>query len=607
MSFYPHVPSPSTVPSGRDLETGHGNDKNSNVDRDSVMNMNHSKRYDGSFGRSLPRSSIRVWWLEIICVIGSALCLAANDRPLPSLAMGINLNTIVAVLSGAAKGLLMTPVTEALGQCKWNWFVTRPRSVAWLPWFDSASRSVVSSINLICQIGIGHMATLGAIIYTASVMISLTTQEIVFYKSESRTSGTAAYLRDPTEWDKPSLTGPGPGGAQLSEIDEAFKRGLRYHFELYSRLHDDKINCTSADCNFPSFESISLCFESQNVPGGDLDVRHFEPWRWQESTLSQGALNMADVPSPVNGLNISVPSADLSIVIPTPFRQFQYLVPVNRTPAVQKDQQAYRSGIMGFVFVEAYASNLSSYNPLDHSYNVSVFQVLMFACINTYHLSIMPGSSNLELLSSDFGLRPETVNPRTGPLLQSNGTVHTLHGRTTELIANSFSQYLDIWGYGAMNRPYEGSMLASQFMARASSQSFEGDILDLFSTAIKSLNMVLIGLPRTGHDNVQGTSLAVVTVVAVRWAWLSFLAAEIVLTGVFLGWTIIATSKAGTKVWKTSTMATMLTLDERSRNSIVKYMGGGNDKNSGTPRGHIYLRLVDDQLVYAGNKEASRE
>ncbi|KAM7211026.1 hypothetical protein V8F06_013593 [Rhypophila decipiens] len=122
MSFHPHVPSPSTVPSGRDLETGHGNDENSNVDPDSVMNMNHSKRYDGSFGRSLPRSSIRVWWLEIICVIGSALYLAgltivlrvANGRPLPSLAMGINLNTIVAVLSGAAKGLLMTPVTEAL-------------------------------------------------------------------------------------------------------------------------------------------------------------------------------------------------------------------------------------------------------------------------------------------------------------------------------------------------------------------------------------------------------------------------------------------------------------------------------------------------------------
>ncbi|KAM7211027.1 hypothetical protein V8F06_013594 [Rhypophila decipiens] len=386
---------------------------------------------------------------------------------------------------------------------------------------------------------------------------------------------------------------------------------------------------------------MSLCFESQKISQEQLDVQPFKPWRWQESTLSQGALNMADVPFPLNGLNISVPSADLSIVIPTPFFQFQYLAAVNRTPALQKAHGPYRAGIMGFVFVEAYAG--TSYIPFEYSYNVAVFEVLMSACINTYNLSIMTGSYDLEILSSDFGPRPETDNPSTGPVVcqspgrgsypvcwketqldglhnnsttgtelqsmqvQSNGTIHTLHGRTTKLIANRFSQSLDIWGYGAMDRPYEGSMVASQYMANASTLSFDGFFLGFFSTAIKSLNMVLVGLPHTGHDNVQGASLAVVTVVAIRWAWLSFLAAEIVLAGVFLGWTIIATSKAGAKVWKTSTMAMMLTLDERSRIAIAKYMGDGNDNDSGTPRGHIYLRLVDDQLVYAGNKDGSRE
>lgn len=109
-------------------------------------------------------------------------------------------------------------------------------------------------------------------------------------------------------------------------------------------------------------------------------------------------------------------------------------------------------------------------------------------------------------------------------------------------------------------------------------------------------------MPSTGHENVQGTSMTTVTCVGVRWAWLSLLAAEIALTAFFLVWIIVTSSRAGVKVWKTSTLASMLTIDEHARKAIVQNMGGtSNHRNE--EEGYVSLRLVDDQLVLAGTKK----
>lgn len=99
------------------------------------------------------------------------------------------------------------------------------------------------------------------------------------------------------------------------------------------------------------------------------------------------------------------------------------------------------------------------------------------------------------------------------------------------------------------------------------------------------------------HDDISGTAWATTTVVEVRWAWLSFLVVEILLATSFLVWTIIQTNKMGAKVWKNSTFATMLTLNEEARKAIVNHMG--DDRRPGD--GHVHLRLVDDELIYAGN------
>ena len=70
-----------------------------------------------------------------------------HNRPLPSLPLGVTLNAILAFLTTVTKAALLFPVTESIGQWKWNWF-QQARPLSDFQVFDSASRSVVGSLTM---------------------------------------------------------------------------------------------------------------------------------------------------------------------------------------------------------------------------------------------------------------------------------------------------------------------------------------------------------------------------------------------------------------------------------------------------------------------------
>ena len=65
-----------------------------------------------------------------------------------------------------------------------------------------------------------------------------------------------------------------------------------------------------------------------------------------------------------------------------------------------------------------------------------------------------------------------------------------------------------------------------------------------------------------------GTTLDARTIVRVRWAWFALLAAQLVLTGVFIIGTIIATSSVGLQSVKGSSLATLCVLEDRVRSDL---------------------------------------
>jgi hypothetical protein len=79
---------------------------------------------------SASRNVVKRWLMELISWIISAICMAAiivvlcfyQNQPLPRWPLGLTLNAYISVLAKIASAALLLPVSEALGQLKWNWF-----------------------------------------------------------------------------------------------------------------------------------------------------------------------------------------------------------------------------------------------------------------------------------------------------------------------------------------------------------------------------------------------------------------------------------------------------------------------------------------------------
>lgn len=95
------------------------------------------------------------WLLEILSWCLSALCLAAfiailvyvQNKPSPSWPLSQTLNTLSRVASAA----LILPVSEALGQLKWNWFQKESKTMWDFEIFDNASRGPWGSAFLLVR------------------------------------------------------------------------------------------------------------------------------------------------------------------------------------------------------------------------------------------------------------------------------------------------------------------------------------------------------------------------------------------------------------------------------------------------------------------------
>ena len=71
-----------------------------------------------------------------------------SDKKLPGWPVSFILNLLARIASGA----LLLPVSEALGQLKWNWFHEKSSKKMWdFEIFDNASRGIWGSVLLLIR------------------------------------------------------------------------------------------------------------------------------------------------------------------------------------------------------------------------------------------------------------------------------------------------------------------------------------------------------------------------------------------------------------------------------------------------------------------------
>ncbi|OAL55033.1 hypothetical protein IQ07DRAFT_476272, partial [Pyrenochaeta sp. DS3sAY3a] len=95
------------------------------------------------------------WWKEsVLLLIAISLLVAISSilatytgKPLPKWTIGLNLNTIVALLATILRSSLVMVVEEVLSQAKWTW-QRRIHPISDMLSFDEASRGPLGSLLL---------------------------------------------------------------------------------------------------------------------------------------------------------------------------------------------------------------------------------------------------------------------------------------------------------------------------------------------------------------------------------------------------------------------------------------------------------------------------
>lgn len=99
------------------------------------------------------------WWWELLSLLVSFCCIAAicgmllfhSGKKQPQYVLpGITINAYISVFAAVAKAALILPVSEAIGQLKWNWFQS-DRNLWDFYLFDGASRGPWGSVALLAK------------------------------------------------------------------------------------------------------------------------------------------------------------------------------------------------------------------------------------------------------------------------------------------------------------------------------------------------------------------------------------------------------------------------------------------------------------------------
>ena len=134
---------------------------------------------------------LKRWLLELVSWLFSAVCMAAvigvliglQDKPLSEWKLadktGLTLNTYISILSKMAGAALILPVSEALGQLKWSWFLEHSKQMWDFEIFDNASRGPWGSLLLLIRTKGRALAAVGALIMLCSLALDPFFQQVV--------------------------------------------------------------------------------------------------------------------------------------------------------------------------------------------------------------------------------------------------------------------------------------------------------------------------------------------------------------------------------------------------------------------------------------------
>lgn len=231
---------------------------------------------------SASRNVVKRWLLEIISWLLSALCMSAiivllffqQNKSVPKhWPMNITLNVYIAILSKVASASLMLPVSEALGQLKWNWFQGRSKKMWDFELFDNASRGPWGSLMLLIHTKGTTLAALGAAITIFTMAMDPFFQQVVRYPQRTMLQSQKSSIPRVTHYE-PHFTKILSNNTEIINPDLDISATLdKFFFDFgapqlkvgNATRAEIPLSCPTSDCTWEPYQTLGVCSECTDV------------------------------------------------------------------------------------------------------------------------------------------------------------------------------------------------------------------------------------------------------------------------------------------------------------------------------------------------------
>ncbi|EXJ73220.1 uncharacterized protein A1O5_02980 [Cladophialophora psammophila CBS 110553] len=527
--------------------------------------------------------------LLCICILSAiaAILFVYDNRPVPDLPDGLTINAIVSLLAGFAKAALLAVLASAIRQEKWLWFIGKPRPLNTVDAFEEASRGPYGSVLLILSRRGSLRALLAASVTVLALGFEPFLQQVLnTVVRDTAISSQPASIRTPTSYNESVIGNLGGSGLSLSALIGAFGGA--------AGAIPNPI-CPSGNCTWPAYNTLAMCTMCKDMTdkvklGGDVYkinlTSHFEQFSQSNRTSSSTTWTPTYSFPHGNAVDVSV-SLDLSLASAVQwFVSYPRRVvwPLNIDPAPDShwgkswDNKSY-AGIASPLFAMGYL-DINTTSSFDQLVVQGATECAFTPCVRTMDTAVRSGTTISNAAATDYGAIIINQNQPDGRILtgwntEVNGTNYFAYdagnddaqGRAFLLIqalrialeGNTTYSYGGYWYSDPaqqgdiFNFSSTGFSQVSGPWSSAGQQAIDGN--GNFSDIVDGVGRALTGRFQQLQDSVAtGTTLHSEAVIVVRWQWISYPLALVVLGLAGLVLTIISTHRNGMAVWKESTL-----------------------------------------------------
>ncbi|KAI4698435.1 hypothetical protein J4E81_005658 [Alternaria sp. BMP 2799] len=222
---------------------------------------------------------LKRWLLEVLSWLFSAICMAAvigvlarlKDEPLTKWVLaektGLTLNAYISILSKMAGAALILPVSEALGQLKWSWFLEHSKQMWDFEIFDNASRGPWGSLLLLIRTKGRALAALGAMIMLCSLALDPFFQQVVDFPDRWALRNESSAIPRAIRYSPPYIPEYYMGFEEqqrdslIEPVAQKFFYGNGTQPEPFGNgtRPDIPLACPTSNCTWPEYESLGVC------------------------------------------------------------------------------------------------------------------------------------------------------------------------------------------------------------------------------------------------------------------------------------------------------------------------------------------------------------